>query len=143
MRRRYKRARRDAGPGYDLVRYANGRTFVAPASGSPDYASRRQAEHAAQRANTEWSRRGSPTLSQEMGHFFAPTSRDGRDAKRPRRFRSKRAQQAFISQKIRILRHEGYPPGQAVAIALRMGGVPPRPQDVRQRKKTKKTRRSR
>lgn len=34
-------------------------------------------------------------------------------------------QQAFISRKIRILRHEGYPEKQAVAIAYRMAGVSP------------------
>lgn len=36
------------------------------------------------------------------------------------------AQRRFISEKIRILRHEGYPQNQAIAIAYRMAGVPPR-----------------
>lgn len=32
-----------------------------------------------------------------------------------------------ISAKIRKLRHEGYPQDQAIAIAYRMAGIPPRP----------------
>lgn len=43
-----------------------------------------------------------------------PSSRDLSRAKRKR-----------ISEKIRILRHEGYPEKQAIAIAYRMAGVPP------------------
>lgn len=42
------------------------------------------------------------------------------------RSRPTKSQQHFISEKIRILRHEGYPQDQAIAIAYRMAGVPPR-----------------
>jgi hypothetical protein len=118
--KRAQRAQRDTGPGYDLVRYSSGKSFVAPASGRPDFTSKREAVRAAEHANAEWERKGRPTLSQEMGSFFAPASRD----RGGKRFRSKRARQAFISKKIRILKREGYPPEQAIAIALRYAGVP-------------------
>lgn len=51
-----------------------------------------------------------------------PASRD------PRRYIS-RAKQRRISEKIRVLRHEGYPQRQAIAIAYRMEGVARRARD--------------
>lgn len=58
---------------------------------------------------------------------------------RVRKTKIPRAKQRWISEKIRLLVHEGKPQRQAIAIAYRMAGVPPRPQDVRARKgKTKK-----
>lgn len=53
------------------------------------------------------------------------TGRSRRDA------RPTPAQRQFISQKIRILRREGYEQRQAIAIAHRMAGVPPRKQGRR------------
>ena len=50
--------------------------------------------------------------------------RDARKTRAPTATTS--AQRRFISEKIRILRHEGYPPRQAAAIAYRMAGVPRR-----------------
>ena len=44
---------------------------------------------------------------------------------------SQRKDQAWISDKIRVLRHEGYPERQAIAIAYRMAGIPPRKQKRR------------
>ncbi len=44
-----------------------------------------------------------------------------RDKRAPRIGRAKRE---WISAKIRVLRHEGYPEKQAIAIAHRMAGVP-------------------
>ena len=59
----------------------------------------------------------------------SPSPRVVGDARR-RRHRSPNAptfaKQRFISRKIRILRHEGYPPKQAEAIAYRYAGVPRR-----------------
>lgn len=40
------------------------------------------------------------------------------------------AQRRFIREKIRILRHEGRPEAQSIAIAYRMAGVPPRARDL-------------
>jgi hypothetical protein len=37
-----------------------------------------------------------------------------------------REKQKWISDKIRKLRHEGYPQNQAIAISYRMAGIPPR-----------------
>lgn len=137
-----RRSRRDAtSSGYDVLRYTSGKSYVEPAEGRPDYRTMREAKRAAEQANEEWNRRGRPTLAQEMGRFFAPASRDprsGRDSKhgagrarktklpRTRGRRALRAKQKWISEKIRVLRHEGYPPAQAIAIAYRMAGVPPR-----------------
>lgn len=44
--------------------------------------------------------------------------------KKPSRSPISRQKKAWISSKIRVLRHEGYPPKQAIAIAHRMAGVP-------------------
>ena len=49
-----------------------------------------------------------------------------------------REQQEFIQEKIRVLRHEGYPQRQAIAVAYSMAGVPPRPGDARDRGYTKR-----
>lgn len=54
-----------------------------------------------------------------------------RDARKPTR-----AQQRFISDKIRVLREEGYPEKQAIAVAYRMAGVPPRASRGRVRRRT-------
>ena len=62
----------------------------------------------------------------------APPGGEGRDARRFRR--PTPAEQEQISAKIRVLRHEGYPPKQAIAIAYRMAGVPER--GARRRKRT-------
>lgn len=51
-----------------------------------------------------------------------------------RRTRISPKHREFISEKIRTLRREGYPQDQSVAIALRMAGVPPRPQDEARRR---------
>jgi len=240
-----KTARRDSS-GYDVARYTSGKSYVVPAEGRPDHATMREAKHAADKANAEWNRRGRPTLSQEMGQFFAPASRDktrtqkgtsmkrrvrrdwgpplsekyvkgvlekgrklGRSAElnkmsgdtegvtlaykklknlvtdlrqeghshlasevslyalegkksvhtdrdpsrakggrtsrdpSPRRAgktKLPRAKQKWISEKIRLLMHEGKPQAQAIAIAYRMAGVPPRPKSARARKTKKATR---
>lgn len=55
--------RRDVEPsGYDVIRYASGLSYVAPAHGRPDFTSRRAAVHAAEQANAEWKRRGEALL---------------------------------------------------------------------------------
>ena len=62
-----------------------------------------------------------------------PSSRDA--GARPRRGTKPTARQrAYIQRKIPILRREGYPPDQAVAIAYRMAGVPPRPAKRKRRR---------
>ena len=71
-----KHSRRDASSGYDVVRYPSGKYFVTEASGRPDYSSRRTALRVVEESNADWTRRGRPSLSQEMARFFAPTSRD-------------------------------------------------------------------
>lgn len=208
MKRR--KTRRDASSGYDVLRYTSGKSYVMPAEGRPDYPTMREAKRAAEQANAEWNRRGRPTLTQEMGHFFAPASRDARntgtqrergarkthrsrdtssfrrelaeiaiaqgwrveqtekghwrfippdrtkrivilpgtsvsrsgtrnalaDLRRSglvverdpaqrgeRRPKLSREKQKWISEKIRVLRREGYPQNQAIAIAYRMAGA--------------------
>lgn len=49
-----------------------------------------------------------------------------RDPRRRRASKLVRSKEKFIGEKIRTLRHEGYPPKQSVAIAYRMAGIPPR-----------------
>jgi hypothetical protein len=68
-------------------------------------------------------------------NYRAHARRAGRDpARRHRRPGTPTfAQQKRISRKIRTLRHEGYGPAQAAAIAYRMEGVPYRPARARAR----------
>lgn len=54
-----------------------------------------------------------------------------RDPARPRGRRISREKQRRISDKIRVLRHEGYPQRQAIAIAHQMEGVSRRRRDRR------------
>lgn len=71
----------------------------------------------------EW-RRWSPEMlasyvATQLVQFERAKSREARD---PRRGIS-RTKQRRIAEKIRTLRHEGYPQRQAIAIAYRMEGV--------------------
>lgn len=59
----------------------------------------------------------------EVAHRIRRTARD---ARRSRSTHPTRRQREFISHKISILRREGYPQRQAIAIAHRMAGVPSR-----------------
>ena len=54
-----------------------------------------------------------------------------------RRTKPTATQQAFISSKIPILVDEGYPQAQAIAIAYRMAGVPPRRPSGRRRTRSR------
>ena len=67
--------------------------------------------------------RGRADLRQrDRSHTRPSQARDRRKPSAP-----SRKTQKWISNKIRLLRHEGYPDRQAIAIAYRMAGVPARP----------------
>lgn len=58
-----------------------------------------------------------------IGDSTARLVRSDRDASRDSSPRISHARQEWISKKIRLLRHEGYPERQAIAIAYREAGV--------------------
>ena len=60
---------------------------------------------------------------EDFAYVPSVNARRQRDAGSPR---PTAEQRRFIGEKIRILRHEGRPQAQAIAIAYRMAGVPPR-----------------
>ena len=62
----------------------------------------------------------------KFGVNHGAIARDPRRSRRPLSSRPTRRQRTFIEKKIPILIDEGYPQRQAIAIAYRMAGVPPR-----------------
>lgn len=94
----------------------------------------RFAEIATERARLERLGYETRIVPDTRAHGYGPPPPSSRDPGK-RRGGVTRAQRKFISEKIRILRHEGRPEAQAIAIAYRMAGVPPRASKARGRRR--------